>query len=401
MVYADSTWAAQTAQNKMSYENRANMHKKSASKKRNDQNNDQHIDNSPDPIKLLEGPMTAIWAGERLILARRIALDEQEYIQGVLLNFENIKTDLSVAASDLLPAASFQPVEAGSAEATGVHRLAVLPIEVNPGEIPIAGGETASPISTSIAIAWGALLVAVLGMGFVLRRTMALSERRADFVSAVTHEMRTPLTTFRMYTEMLADGKVTDPEKQRKYAETLHSESLRLGHLIENVLSFARIEKGNGLELEPNTPFEAVVGRIRDQLDSRAQQAEMTIVADQLEGKADVDLAALGQVIFNLVDNACKYARDAVDKRIIVTSTIENGLTVITVRDFGPGIAESEREKLFQPFRKSALKAANSAPGVGLGLALCRRIVRQMDGRIRAVPSTEGCIMEIQLPSST
>ncbi|MCF6228085.1 MAG: HAMP domain-containing histidine kinase, partial [Planctomycetes bacterium] len=406
MVYADTNWAAQAQENKVSYANRANLHKKTASKKRNEQINEQQMQQNVfdkpelNQIKLREGPMTAIWVKGQLIIARRISLNENEYIQGALLDIEAIKRDLKNSAGDLLPNVSFKPVTGKGAEEAGARRLAVLPIEVLPCTVTL-DKEAKSPLSTSIAIAWGALLVAVLGMGFVLRRTMALSERRADFVSAVTHELRTPLTTFRMYTEMLASGKITDPAKQQKYAETLHSESLRLGHLIENVLSFARIEKGNGLELEPHTSIASVIKRVREQLDARAAQVGMTIVADEVEGKSTIDSAALGQVIFNLVDNACKYARGAEDKRIVLKSRVECGFTVTTVQDFGQGIAAFERESLFQPFRKSAMKAANTAPGVGLGLALCRRIIKQMGGKISALDSDTGCVMEIRLPSSS
>lgn len=402
MVYADSNWAETSQKNKASYENRQNQHKKAASNRRNDQQSAQNLVlREADTIRILEGPMTAIWIADQLVLARRITLDEREYIQGVLLDSEAIEHDLKTAVLGLTPNVSFKPVRIDALATTGAQRLAVLPIEVLPGEVPVVGDVKGSAIQTSLMMAWFALLVAVLGMGFFLRRTMALSERRADFVSAVTHELRTPLTTFRMYTEMLATGKITDPDKQKQYAETLHSESLRLGHLIENVLSFARIEKGNGLELEPNTSIASVIERVREQLDARAEQVGMAIVADEIEGDSDIDSAALGQVIFNLVDNACKYARDAEDKRIVLKSFVQGGSTVITVQDFGQGIAATEREKLFRPFRKSAMQAANTAPGVGLGLALCRRIVKQMRGSIKARESSSGCIIEIKLPTSS
>ena len=91
---------------------------------------------------------------------------------------------------------------------------------------------------------WGAVLFAVLAAAVLLHGVMTLSERRAAFVSSVTHELRTPLTTFRMYAEMLARGMVPDAERRQEYYETLQSESERLTLLVENVLAYARLERG-------------------------------------------------------------------------------------------------------------------------------------------------------------
>src|SRR5207302_1176635 len=121
-------------------------------------------------------------------------------------------------------------------------------------------------------------------------------------------------------------------------------------------------------------------------LDDRAAQAGMRIevaTASRDELVAAGDPAAIEQVLFNLVDNACKYAAGASDRRIHVEAALEGERAIIRVRDHGPGVGAEEKRRLFSPFSKSAQRAASSAPGVGLGLALSRRLARAMKGDLR------------------
>lgn len=117
--------------------------------------------------------------------------------------------------------------------------------------------------------------------------------------------------------------------------------------------------------------------------------AEQTLVTDP---------QAVEQILFNLVDNACKYAAHAAKKEIEVTVTCQRDKLLLCVRDFGPGISATGRKKLFRPFSKSVHDAAHSAPGVGLGLALCERLARDLGGRLQFQPADPGCIFCLQLP---
>jgi signal transduction histidine kinase len=221
----------------------------------------------------------------------------------------------------------------------------------------------------------------------LLRGTVSLSERRAAFVSAVTHEMRTPLTTFRMYTDMLLKDMVPTEEKRRKYLATLRTEAQRLGHLVENVLAYARLEKSRDKLPMDTLTLGELVDKVQERLAARAAQADMTLVVEANEAAASqcvrADAAAVEQILFNLVDNACKYAINGSERRIHLGIEHDNGKAAILVRDHGPGISKEDAGKLFQPFRKSAHDAANSSPGVGLGLALSRRLAREMGGDLQ------------------
>jgi signal transduction histidine kinase len=238
-----------------------------------------------------------------------------------------------------------------------------------------------------------------------MRGAVTLSERRGAFVSAVTHELRTPLTTFRMYTEMLADGMV-DERRRDRYVRTLQAEAERLGHLVENVLAYARLERNRHGGRVEVLPVAEVVARCQEHLAARAAQAEMTLVV-AIDAAADaelrVDAAAVERVLFNLVDNACKYAASATDRRIhLEAGAPAGGAVTLRVRDHGPGVDPRDARRLFRPFSKSAKEAAQTAPGVGLGLALGRRLARAMGGALRVEPNTTerggGACFALQLP---
>ena len=120
-------------------------------------------------------------------------------------------------------------------------------------------------------------------------------------------------------------------------------------------------------------------------------------------GGADVNVrahvSAVEQILFNLVDNACKYAASASDRRIVLETARSRDRALLKVRDYGPGIARADARRLFRPFSKSARDAANTAPGIGLGLALSRRLARRMGGDLRLDETvTTGACFVLSLP---
>jgi signal transduction histidine kinase len=246
-------------------------------------------------------------------------------------------------------------------------------------------------------------MAAILATAILFWGTHALSERRAAFVSAVTHELRTPLTTFRIYTEMLAEGMVPDPEQRRQYLNTLKQEADRQYHLIENVLAYSRLERGRYGGQKETIDLGAWLERIQPRLAELAERSSMILVPADEEELANLqmltDVAALERILVNLVDNACKYARSADDKRIHIEVVPERKKVRIRVRDHGPGIAPKDIARLFQPFHKSARDAANSAPGVGLGLSLCRRLARSIGGELTLEQNSDaGAAFSLLLP---
>ncbi len=289
-----------------------------------------------------EGILRPLWVGSALVLARRVSVDGKDYVQGCWLDWEGINEWLLEGVRDLFPSADLEPV-ASKADEDGARMLAALPARFLPGAVPQAPAPWMSPIRLSLIIAWACMLVAVTAVGVLLRGAVSLSERRAAFVSAVTHELRTPLTTFRMYAEMLAEKMVPDEEKRRHYLNTLCDEADRLCHLVENVLAYAKIEGGRVPGHLQTVTLAELLSTAKGRLGHRTEQAGMRLIVAPDEEAASVavraDMSAVEQILFNLVDNACKYAATASLRDVHLQASTTRDFGLLRVRDHGPGIS--------------------------------------------------------------
>lgn len=356
--------------------------------------------------ELQEGTLKPIWMGGELLLVRRVRVEGRDYVQGCLLDWPAIKASLLAETRALLPAADLAPV-GGDVPVAQLprnevgHLMAALPVRLAPGAAPSDASAEFTPITLSLLIAWVCVLCAAGAGALVLAGALSLSERRGAFVSAVTHELRTPLTTFKMYAEMLAEDMVPDAARRKQYLETLRAESVRLGHLVENVLAYARLERGRAMGQVDTVTLEELVARPRERLAARAGQAGMHLIVEpgaEWGALVRVDPSVVEQVLFNLVDNACKYAVRAEDRRIHIQAGRTDGKASLRISDHGPGIDPRTAERLFRAFHKSAREAANSAPGIGLGLSLSRRLARAMGGDLRPDFTTPGACFLLLLP---
>ncbi len=353
------------------------------------------------PGQVAESVSRPLWIAGRLLLARRVTADGEPRIQGCWLDWDRLQSALLSDVADLLPQATLAPLQ-GPDAVNPSRSLASLPVVL----IAAASGVTdtgLSPMDVALIAAWAGLLLACLAIAALLHGVNSLSERRAAFVSAVTHELRTPLTTFQLYTEMLADDLVTDDTKRREYLQTLRGEADRFEHLIENVLGFARLERRPPPARREPVRLDQLLARVEPRLRARAGRSEMELVVEQRDNSAScqvrADASLVEQVLLNLVDNACKYADDANDRRIVLRSGIDGSRALLSVTDFGPGVPHDLRRTLFTPFSKSAERAAESQPGVGLGLALSRGLARQMAGDLSLVDgTTQGATFTLSLP---
>jgi signal transduction histidine kinase len=349
-----------------------------------------------------EGPLRPIWLKGQLLLARRVNIDGKDHVQGCWLKWPEIRQTLLENVRDLLPAAELSPADDGYGEDKERRLLAAIPARLEPGPLPMNLLQFGSPIRMTLLVAWVCVIIGCGAVALLLWGAISLSERRGAFVSAVTHELRTPLTTLSMYSEMLEQGMVKDESRKQQYLTTLRAEASRLGHLVENVLAYSRIERGRADGRIQTIPIPELIDATKERLAERAKQAGMELAielrpeAQALAVKADA--SAVEQILFNLVDNAGKYASAATDKRIHISAQTNGSAVTIKVADHGPGFSHAECRKLFRPFSKSAREAANSAPGVGLGLALSRRLARQMKGDLRLEESNGGASFLLTLP---
>jgi signal transduction histidine kinase len=354
-----------------------------------------------------EGTLKPFWFDGALVLARRVTVQGQPYIQGCWLDWPTLRHWMLEAIKDLLPNAALEPLRDNATDMQA-RMLAALPIRLVPGAPPGSVRAGLSPVQLVLLVAWGCVLLAAGAVAALLYGAVSLSERRAAFVSAVTHELRTPLTTFKMYSEMLAAGMVTDEAKRNQYLTTLCAEANRLSHLVENVLAYARLERGSARSRIERLSLGDLLVRVKPRLVQRAAQAGVQLVEDAdpavLQTVVEVDVAAVEQILFNLVDNACKYAVPTASEKLIHLEALpERGkFAMLRVRDHGQGISEAAARRLFQPFSKPASEAAGTAPGVGLGLALCRRLSRSMGGDLWLDAQVKpGACFVLSLPVAT
>ena len=375
---------------------------------------DQADTSAAEPVQtgeLVEGVMRPIWVEDELILARTVELDGQVKIQGCWLDWEEIQQTLRDEVQDIIPNVNFEPLKDNEQLVPG-RALVTLPAQVvvdAPAMLASLAftnanvdGTTESGVPLALLLAWLGLVFSALAVGLLLFGIIRLSERRASFVSAVTHELRTPLTTFKMYSEMLADDMVPQ-EKQKHYANTLTQQADRLSHLVENVLQFARLERGAVANSSHDVVLSDELDRITERLSQRCKLSNTILNVKLGESigrqRLKLNIHALEQILFNLIDNACKYACSADVKTVELDVLQQDSSYQFIVRDFGPGVSPKFRRRLFQPFCKSDDEAANSAAGVGLGLALCKRMAGAIGGRLQYFEAQPGAKFVLSIPS--
>jgi two-component system phosphate regulon sensor histidine kinase PhoR len=239
-------------------------------------------------------------------------------------------------------------------------------------------------IGGAVTVILGGLAV----LGFAIRRERRLNDLKSEFISNVSHELKTPLSIISMFGEMLANGRTKSPEQAHEYAEIIWRESVRLGRLIDNVLDFAKIERGMDVyEFAEDVDIVEVVARAVELSGRRVAAAEMTITHElPAAGEGNemplvrLDANAFTLAILNLIDNAIKYAVEG--KKIHVSLRRDEDRVVLAVRDWGPGIDLDEQERIFERFYRARSVRLKPIRGSGIGLALVQHIARAHGGDV-------------------
>jgi signal transduction histidine kinase len=238
------------------------------------------------------------------------------------------------------------------------------------------------------ALLVGVFVIAILSGGLLLltqaRRSEAEAALKTSFVANVSHEFKTPLTTIRLYAELLADGRVSEPSRRDDYLRTIGRETQRLARLVGNVLDFSRLEQGRKqYRLEP-LDLAGVVRAVLDTQAPRVAEAGLRLgwepPADALSVTTDRD--ALEQIVLNLLDNACKYAA-AGGEAVVSVKPGPRGGAVVSVADRGPGVPPDHAEAIFEKFHRVDDTLTSDQGGAGLGLGIARQLARGLGGDLR------------------
>ena len=239
-------------------------------------------------------------------------------------------------------------------------------------------------------------------VGRAVRREFAVAQLQKDFVSAVSHEFRTPLTSMSHLLELLKEDRPLDEGRRRKYYDALDQETARLRRFVDSLLDFGRVESGVArYDLERVAPA-ALVSAIVDEFKREPAGEERAIEVQVIQALPDValDQHAFRLVLRNLLENAVKYAPGPSPIRVEVATADSKGRTVtVRVRDSGPGIPLDEQQAVFEKFVRGAAARAAGIRGTGVGLALSRQIMRAHGGEIElASEPGHGSTFTITLP---
>ncbi|MFW5451280.1 MAG: sensor histidine kinase [Methylophagaceae bacterium] len=362
------------------------------------------------------------------VLFRKVWLNEQRYIQGVLIEqqpfLEHIintafrNTALSTM-SNLLVAYQGNVLQAFTEQATASYLsstheltgellyqtrlsdpLSELQLLFSITQLPAGPGGT--------VIKWLALILAcVLCIGFYLMYRLGvgqinLANQQQDFVSAVSHELKTPLTSIRMYGEILREGWASE-DKKKSYYDFIFDESERLSRLINNVLLMAKLTRNKQqVDLKKITVAELMNG-VQSKVSTQIDRAgfDLTLICEQAVKQfiLNIDADWFSQIMINLVDNAIKFSVQAQSKKIELScQQLSNGQVQFSVRDYGPGIAKQQMKKIFQLFYRSESELTRETVGTGIGLALVHQMIVGMNGQIDVVNSEPGAEFRVQFP---
>jgi len=290
----------------------------------------------------------------------------------------------------------------------GFRPLAAVPVASLPHWQVSAYADPAAAGSSGGVALLGSLLVGTFIVAILLGGSLLLwqawrhqheARQKTSFVSSVSHELKTPLTTIRMYAELLGEGTIREPEKQRRYLATIIRESQRLTRLVNNVLDFSRLEQGRrSYRQEPvelGGFLEQLCERQAPRLAEAGLQLERSGATADLQLRTDRD--ALEQILLNLLDNAIKYA--AGGQRLQLELAGDPRSIRLRLRDFGPGVPAAHRDRIFEKFHRVDASLTAERQGSGLGLSIARQLAEGLGGSLRYLPAEGGgSCFELTLP---
>jgi signal transduction histidine kinase len=368
----------------------------------------------PDPNRA-----TSVFGGQ-VFLLRHVQIESRHLLQGFQLDEPRLIAEVERSVRSFVrDGMGFGlPQVAGHADSEdgdpaytailgfGFGDLVLNLTETDPAWIVRRIGELRHIYLGIIAIVVAAVGLSLLSLWHNMRAQAMLAQKKDDFISAVSHELRTPLTSIRMYTEMLEKNWVKSADKVAEYHRTMRQESERLSRLVENVLDFARLQKGRKNYAFRLGSIDECVAGVVEMMRPYAGRHGFTIQTDLAAvGQTRFDKDAVTQIVVNLIDNAVKYARCAADKTISVRTRNEPGFTVIEVQDYGPGIPHRQQKKIFEQFYRCDDDGSSSGQsqntGMGLGLTLVKRFAEAHEGyvEVRDAQPT-GAVLKIALATS-
>ena len=379
------------------------------------------VDDLPNRFQVEVAPLQSVFIDTgQVFIFRRIVINDRIYRQGFILGVNAFLNHLADTYFTSQPMARFaqlrlevadreQPATIVQTGATvGQARFSLergfpapfnfLKARLACEEIPAAAARrTLNMMLVFLAT------VFLFGLGAIYRSAHAmadLSDRRARFVSSVTHELKTPLTNIRMYVEMLEEGIARDTAREQDYLRVVGSESARLSRLINNVLELSRLEKKQRqFDMRPGS-FQDVLDEVQTVMAEKLHQEGFTLTiapSDILDFPYDREVMI--QILINLIENSIKFGRQSATRHITISVNASDTHVAIMVADTGPGIPRRALKKVFDDFYRVEDALTRTTGGTGIGLSLVKKFMTAMGGNVTAANNAgPGCTITLRLP---
>ena len=271
-----------------------------------------------------------------------------------------------------------------------------MPLGASPGQAA-AFAVTAGLNITAALLAWRLYQNTLAAEREANALAQAATAAKSAFVAMVSHELRTPMTSIRSFSEILRDAKGLNPEEKTRYASIIHSETIRLTRLLDDLLDLSVLENGEVTLNRQSGTLQELLDRA---ITTAGAAATRSVVIDRDRNSENIqletDLDRLGQVFINLITNAQKYC-GADQPELKIRARLIDGCVEVDMIDNGTGIEPASRDLIFEKFSRVP---GQGGEGAGLGLAICREIITRLQGTINYMPDVPGTGFRIRLPQT-
>lgn len=364
-------------------------------------------------------PFQARFDRENIVFFRSVWRDDQRFIQGFVVNLHKylnslVYGDLQFSSNDDALTLEFASrdsmlVRFGKDPGLQSHILLTTGLQypLNSMDLTVYLHQLDAPPAAQLVVVLGIIMLLVTGGSFfglykVVTSQIQISRKRQDFISAVSHELKTPLTAIQMYGELLQNSWLVKEEKRHHYYTLIASEADRLSRLIQNVLNLSKLEKNSWqVNLRPMNPrrfLEEFVRKYRSTWEHKGFAVNLDM--DECDFDIQMDPDACFQVMMNIVDNSLKFSRNSQNKELDIMLRVISDQVQISVRDYGPGIPPSEISRVFENFYRIENEMTRTTSGTGIGLSLVKNLCKAMDIKVRAENATPGLRMVITFPGA-
>lgn len=370
----------------------------------------------PNILEVEIDPFQATFNKDYIVYFRNVWRNNEQFIQGYAVRLRTYLENLVLNELQFNPAEQGLTLEFGTKDsayftfgslANSKGEILRVPLQFPLNEMFLSAylTEDGANANHSLLVVIGILMFGALAGGFIAvyrstRTQLRLANKRQDFVSAVSHELKTPLTAIRMYAELLQNSWVANEAKRQKYYGLIVSETERLSRLIQNVLNLSKLERGNWnvqlSRINPKTILDTFVATYTQNIEKNG--FDLTVSSDICNVELSLDKDAIMQILMNVVDNSLKFARNAAYKMINLELRVTEHDVYFVVRDYGPGIPPKELPHVFEEFYRVGDEMTRTTAGTGIGLSMVKKLCDMMNMKIEIENAHPGLRTKLHLP---